>query len=303
MPDESDAVAAAADRLYAAPVDDFTAVRGDLAREAKAAGDAATAKAVAALRKPTVAASVVNRYALHERGVVAQLTELGDTMRRAQQDLDADRLRELSTRRRALVAEVTRAALAHVGRPDPPAALHDEVSATFDAAVADPDVAGRLGRLLRPERFSGFGVAPGPGLTLVAGDGHRPRKAGARASDRRTAPTERATAPEPPAGTRAPAAPAPPKPAARRRLARRVDAARTAFDDADRRHDEAAATERRAAERIRELGDELAALQRELDEAKTRQDAARREVRDARSARREARSALDRAERAQQRGE
>ncbi|WP_460603086.1 hypothetical protein [Jatrophihabitans fulvus] len=288
---ESEVVAAAADRLYAAPPDDFTALRNELSKAAKSDGDADAARKIAKLRKPTAGAAVVNRYSLDEPGAVAPLTEVGDALRRAQQDLAADTLRELTTRRREVVAELTKAALAHSDKADATTALRDEVSQTFDAALADPDVAARLGRLVRGEQFSGFGfAAEGPSLTLVQGGrGKKPTPA-KKASKTAAAKTPaRKTAPEP----------APP-PA---RLTRRVERARADFEAADQAHAGAEADEERLGTRVRELADELAELQRDLDTAKRELEAARKRTRSARTSRREARSALDRAERALDRGQ
>ena len=82
----------------------------------------------------------------------SRLDALGADLREA---ADGARLRELTTARSRLVDELTRAALA--GLPAPPAALREEVTATLDAAIADPEVAGRLGSLARAEQYAGFG--------------------------------------------------------------------------------------------------------------------------------------------------
>lgn len=291
-----DAVRAAADELYALPAEEFVARRDELARAAKAGGDAARAKAIGRLRKPTAPAAVVNRYALGEPDEVARLGELGDRLRRAHRDLSAVELRDLTAERRRLVAELADAALAHSDRSDPTTALRDEVVSTLDAAVADPDVAAQLGRLLKPAHFSGFGIAPGPELTLVTGGSGRGRSSRANAG-RRTAkptakPTERPTArptdqpPEQPSTT-----------SAARRLARTLARARDAFAAAEEQQASADAAEQRAKEQVSSLTAELAELQKDLDTAKRGLDTARRDARAARVARREARSALDRAER------
>ena len=39
---------------------------------------------------------------------------------------------------------------------DPSAAQRDDITGTLQAAIADPDVAARIGRLTKPERWSGF---------------------------------------------------------------------------------------------------------------------------------------------------
>jgi hypothetical protein len=138
--------------LYEADPEGFTARRQELADSARAAGQPAVAKQIAGLRKPTRSAWVVNRFVRSDPGVRSRLDALGADLREA---ADGARLRELTTARSRLIDELTRAALA--GLPAPPAALREEVTATLDAAIADPEVAGRLGSLARAERYAGFG--------------------------------------------------------------------------------------------------------------------------------------------------
>jgi hypothetical protein len=138
--------------LYEADPDDFTARRQELADRAREAGQPAVAKQIAGLRKPTRSAWVVNRFVRSDPEVRSRLDALGADLREA---ADGARLRELTTARSRLVDELTRAALA--GLAAPPAALREEVTATFDAAIADPEVAGRLGTLARAEKYAGFG--------------------------------------------------------------------------------------------------------------------------------------------------
>jgi len=71
--------------------------------------------------------------------------------------MDGDRIRELSAEQRRLVDDVARAAFEEAELADPSAALRDDVTGTVQAAIADPDVAARLGRLTKAERWSGFG--------------------------------------------------------------------------------------------------------------------------------------------------
>src|SRR5512142_1510435 len=142
--------------LYEADPDGFTARRQELADGAREAGQPAVAKQIAGLRKPTRSAWVVNRLVRSDPGVRSRLDALAADLREA---ADGARLRELTTTRSRLVDELTRAALA--GLPAPPAALREEVTATLDAAIADPEVAGRLGTLARAERYAGFGPMDG----------------------------------------------------------------------------------------------------------------------------------------------
>src|SRR5690348_16640040 len=139
--------------LYEADPDGFTARRQELADGAREAGQPAVAKQIAALRKPTRSAWVVNRLVRTDPEVRSRLDALGADLRAA---ADGARLRELTTARSRLVDELTRTALA--GLPAPPAALREEVTATLDAAIADPEVAGRLGSLARAEKYAGFGT-------------------------------------------------------------------------------------------------------------------------------------------------
>ena len=139
--------------LYEADPDGFTARRQELADGAREAGQPDVAKQIAALRKPTRSAWVVNRLVRSEPEVRTRLDALAADLRAA---ADGARLRELTTARSRLVDELTRAALA--GLPAPPAALREEVTATLDAAIADPEVAARLGTLARAEHYAGFGT-------------------------------------------------------------------------------------------------------------------------------------------------
>ena len=145
------------DELYEVKPEEFTARRTELAAAAKQRGEADTAKQVSAARKPTTAAWVVNRLALRDQDVRTRLAGLGERLRDAHTAMDGDRIRELSAEQRRLVDDVARAAFEEAELADPSAALRDDVTGTLQAAVADPDVASRLGRLTKAERWSGFG--------------------------------------------------------------------------------------------------------------------------------------------------
>jgi hypothetical protein len=164
-------LASATAELYDAPPEDFTERRKELAAAARAADDREAARQIAALRKPTRAAWVVNRLAHAEPGTPAHLADLAAGLRAAEAAKDGARLRELTARRLALVDRLTGQALSLAGLADPPPALREEVSATLAAALADPEVAAQFasGTLTRAATWSGFGLAsqlpadPGPG--------------------------------------------------------------------------------------------------------------------------------------------
>jgi hypothetical protein len=145
------------DELYEVKLEEFTALRTKLAAAAKQRGDADTAKQISAARKPTAAAWVVNRLALRDQDIRTRLAGLGERLRDAHTAMDGDRIRELSAEQRRLVEDVARAAFEEAELADPSAALRDDVTGTVQAAIADRDVASRLGRLTKAERWSGFG--------------------------------------------------------------------------------------------------------------------------------------------------
>ncbi len=145
------------DELYGVKPEEFTALRSKLAAAAKKRGDVAAAKRVSAARKPTTAAWVVNLLAHSNEDVKQSLTDLGERLRAAHAAMDGDSIRQLSSEQRSLVDELTNAAFEGADVTNPSAALREDVTGTLQAAVADPDVAARLGRLAKAERWSGFG--------------------------------------------------------------------------------------------------------------------------------------------------
>ena len=156
LPKVSDLQADAVAELYAADPDEFTGRRAELAAAARDAGEPAAAKQITALRKPTRSAWVVNRLVRSDPEVRARIDALA---------ADRARIRELTAARGRLVDELTRQALRVSELPAPPAALREEVSATLDAALADPEVAANLGTLVRAAHWSGFGLDAFPGGT------------------------------------------------------------------------------------------------------------------------------------------
>lgn len=165
-------------RLYASDLADFVATRTRLATEA----DREDARAIKALRKPTVTAWLLNLLARREPDLVGEVGALGGRMRAAQAKGDAQALRESRPERDDLVRRVVDAVRAVAQTEDralTPAA-EDEVRASLVAALADADGQAALasGMLVRPLSYSGFGevdlddaVAARARLRLVQGDG------------------------------------------------------------------------------------------------------------------------------------
>ncbi|WP_175616221.1 hypothetical protein [Mycobacterium sp. GA-1841] len=145
------------DSLYGARPEEFTARRKELASAARKRGDTEDAKMIAAARRPTTAAWVANLVVLTDPGARNRLTDLHEALRGAHAAMDGQRIRELSATQRKLVQTLAHAGFVAAGLRDPTAALRDDVTGTLQAAVADPDVAARLGRLSKAEEWSGFG--------------------------------------------------------------------------------------------------------------------------------------------------
>ncbi|MDG4793351.1 hypothetical protein [Micromonospora sp. WMMD1082] len=173
-------------QLYRTPPDRFVAARDAAAAQARHDGDPRAAREIARLRRPTVAAWLVNLLALERPELVAELAELAGALREAQRQLRGPRLRELSAQRRAvvgaLVAEIRRLAADVEGAPSTGKLPLAEVEATLNAALSDTEVAEqvRSGRLLRPAHYAGFGEVPRPQLRLVTGGEEPPPAAPAR---------------------------------------------------------------------------------------------------------------------------
>jgi hypothetical protein len=281
----------AAAELYSSDPGEFVERRGALAARARAAGDPAAARSIAGLRKPTRSAWVINRLIRSDPGVTARLAGLGGQLRVAQDSLDGAAIRELSARRRELIADLTRQAFTASGLEAPPAALRDEVTATLGAALADPQVAGQLaaGTLQRPARPEGFGPAGPPVLTLV------PAPAGSR-----RAPAQAATPPQPAGQARARGRPSPQaraQAAAQARARERAErearraAALAEAEQAVADADQAAAA---AATAELDLESSVQRLEEQLADARQGLTSARMQARRARNRQRQARQALAR---------
>ncbi|GIF06407.1 hypothetical protein Asi03nite_39450 [Actinoplanes siamensis] len=160
-------------RLYEEPPDGFVATRAAAIAAARSAGDREAAKRLAALKKPTVAAWVVNLLARRRPDLISELVQLSGALRAAQRELQGDQLRELSQQRRVFVSALVAAArkLAVAAGAGASKLPLDEVEATFTAALADPEVADqvRTGRLIRAAAYAGFGEVPRPRLRLITG--------------------------------------------------------------------------------------------------------------------------------------
>ncbi|MDF2091386.1 hypothetical protein P0Y31_03440 [Knoellia sp. 3-2P3] len=200
---------AALSELYAVAPEGFVGTRTALVQDAKARGDAALAKEVGRLRRPTVAAWAVNQVVRRRPSLVGRLHDVGGRLRAAQAGLDASAMRDLRSERDGLLAAWAEAAAevaAGAGRPLAPAAL-EEVRGTVIAALASGEAteAAVSGHLTRALGYSGFGevdlseavvrTSSGAVLTVVDGvEGERaPKAATSEATASKAATSEAAT--------------------------------------------------------------------------------------------------------------
>ena len=234
----TDLLADATAELYQGDPGEFMARRVELVAQAREAGQAAVAKQIGALRKPTRSAWVVNRLVRADPEVTARLAALAAELRDG--GLDGGRIRELTAARARLVDELTRQALDDL--PAAPSAVREEVTATFDAALADPEVAANLGTLVRAAHWAGFGLA----LPIPGG----------------------APAPPPPAAKTKKPAPAEPSAERERRHREKIISAERAVAEADRTADAANAAERELEDVVRRLEAELAQARQQLADAR-----------------------------------
>jgi hypothetical protein len=155
------------DDLYGLPLDRFIPERTALARDLRSRKERDDAAAVAALRKPSVAAWAVNQLMRSQGSAVADLFAAGDALRGAQADLLAGRgdgrtLRAAGERERAAVdtlVDAARGLLTTEGHELSPAVV-ERVADTLHAAALDEDAREqvRAGRLERELRHVGLGL-------------------------------------------------------------------------------------------------------------------------------------------------
>lgn len=147
-----------ADELFSLPLSDFTPARDARAKELKGQDKELSAR-VKALRKPSLAAWVLNLLVRRDAEQVEQVLAVGEALREAQANLDGDELRALTRQRRQVTtALATRArTLAREEGQKVTEAVADQVEATLTAALLDAGAAAALrsGMLVAPLAATG----------------------------------------------------------------------------------------------------------------------------------------------------
>lgn len=189
-----------ADELYGLPMDHFVPARAALARELRSAGRGDEAAAVAALRKPSVAAWAVNQLVRTQARAMTRLYRAGDALRDAQAAVVGGRARPEALRggaeaERTAVDELVQAAhglLTTRGDSLSPTIL-ERVSETLHAAALDDDARAMVkeGRLQRELRHVGFGIGLGAAASPPAPESGKPRPSSERSIARRSQADER----------------------------------------------------------------------------------------------------------------
>jgi hypothetical protein len=249
-----------ADELYGLSLADFTQGRDELARRLRKEGRRDEADAVKALRKPTAAAWALNQLARRRPKDIERLLAAGKRLREAHEALlsggDRSTLQDASAAERELVDSLTRDATAVAAEAGAARSttLDESVRNTLHAAALDDQTAAELaaGRMVREREAVGmFGAA-----TVEPRATTKPPPADKRSRDARP----------------------------KRDLERKLAAARSEEQQAERAHARAVKATAQARKRA--------------DEAKQRAEEARAALREAEVQEKEAARARDRAARA-----
>lgn len=274
------------DDLYGVPPDQFIPQRTALTKALRADRRRDEANAVAALRKPSVAAWAVNQLVRSQGAAVGELYDAGDALREAQEKLlagsgDGRGLRAATERERAAVDELVQAArglLDSDGR-ELSGSVIERVSDTLHAAALDPDAREQVrpGRLERELRHVGLGLgasvfaAPAPEPARATAKERRKPAAAAKEAKAERAERERAARQEAQTRKRAMQERAAARKAARTEetaARRRVERSEAALRTAQGRRE-------RAAGALAEADEALAAAQAEAREAAAAHERAR----------------------------
>lgn len=153
------------DRLYALPLDEFTAERDALAKRLRGDGDREAAGVVKALKKPSVAAWAVNQVRRDRPDEVRGLLDVTEELHRVYAGIASagarERLGEAAAMQRELVGSLVRCAaqLLEAGGHGGGEATLTKVADTLRAAALDEDLREQIaaGRVVKERRAAGLG--------------------------------------------------------------------------------------------------------------------------------------------------
>ena len=153
------------DRLYALPLEEFTSERDVLARRLREDGEREAADAVAALRKPSIAAWAVNQVQRDRPDDVRRLVEATEELHRVYAGLSSagarERLEEASEMQRELIRSLVKCAaqLLEAGGHNTSETTLGKVADTLRATGLDENVREQVasGRVVKEQRAAGLG--------------------------------------------------------------------------------------------------------------------------------------------------
>ena len=153
------------DRLYALPLDEFTAERDALAKRLRKDGDREAADAVKALKKPSVAAWAINQVRRDRPDDVRRLLDVTEELHRVYAGIASagarERLGEAAAMQRELVGALVRCAaqLLEAGGHGGGEATLTKVADTLRAAALDEELREQIatGRVAKERRAAGLG--------------------------------------------------------------------------------------------------------------------------------------------------
>lgn len=258
-----------ADVLYGGTLGDFTPARDARAKDLKKAGESELARQVKALKKPSLAAWVVDLLVRRQADQVDQVLTMGEALRAAQAGMSGEDLRSLTRQRRQLTAAVTQQARSLAGDEGVKVtqAVADQVEATLTAAMIDE----RCGQAVRSGLLVAALSATGVDEVDLASAVALPEALGFVATAREAEPRARPelhVVPDPDAHAKARAA-------AEDALTEASDVvveAQTAYDDAVTDVERLQARQLQLEAEIDELKRQIAALEESYDEVEDELD-------------------------------
>jgi hypothetical protein len=150
------------DRLFAAPLGEFTATRDELVRSLKASGEDDAAADVKKLKKPVVSAWTINQLVRAQPQLMKALVDAGEAIESAS---GTEELRRASSDRKRIIAELLKAArsLLQGAGHNPSATTLDRVSNTLLATTTESArtelIGGRLSEDLAPSGLEAWGLS------------------------------------------------------------------------------------------------------------------------------------------------
>jgi hypothetical protein len=157
--------------LYGHPPERFVAERNALVSRLRADGDNAQAERIAKLRRPTLAASAINRAVLQWPGKASGLVAAGRELRRVHENAlktasDPELLRSAARQERSAVEDMEDAALQILREEGkaPSADVERRLRETLEAVALDDDVMERFANGMLEQEHRASAISP-PGFT------------------------------------------------------------------------------------------------------------------------------------------